>query len=174
MTTRAQLLSAATSLQDVAERVRGTAISYTVAGTVFAALDDDDERVRLWLPPADVEQLVDEHPTAEPHHRGGVAQGASIALADLDGQQLNRWVRQAWKHRAPASLSDTAAAAERAEPGHGGLPRAIGRPATRALVEAGIESLDDVARLSEAELAAMHGVGPTAIAILREAVAARG
>lgn len=171
MTTKAQLHSAATSLQETAERARGSSVSYTVAGTVFVTLDED--RVRLWLSPADVETLQGEQPTAEAHHRGGVAQGASIALADLDGQQLNRWVRRSWHHRAPARLVAAAEAAERAEPGHGGLPRSIGRPATRALVEAGIESLDDVARLPEAELAAMHGVGPKAVAILREAVAAR-
>jgi hypothetical protein len=47
------------------------------------------------------------------------------------------------------------------------LPSTIGRPAMRALLAAGINSLEDVARVSDAELAALHGVGPKAIRILR-------
>jgi predicted flap endonuclease-1-like 5' DNA nuclease len=53
------------------------------------------------------------------------------------------------------------------------LPR-IGAPATRALQAAGIHRLADVAAHSEAELAALHGVGPKALRLLREALAERG
>jgi len=55
----------------------------------------------------------------------------------------------------------------------GDLP-AIGRPATSALLEAGVTTLDQVARMSERELLAMHGVGPRAVRLLREALAADG
>lgn len=51
---------------------------------------------------------------------------------------------------------------------------AIGRPATSALVTAGLTSLDAVAGLTEKQLLAMHGVGPKAVRILREALAERG
>lgn len=54
----------------------------------------------------------------------------------------------------------------------GDLPAAIGRPATRALAGAGITTLSDVARLTDADLLALHGVGPRAVRILREALAA--
>ena len=54
------------------------------------------------------------------------------------------------------------------------LPRAIGAPATRALREAGLTSLESLVSISERELAAMHGVGPIAIARLREAMADAG
>lgn len=54
------------------------------------------------------------------------------------------------------------------------LPRSIGAPATRALREVGVTTLEQVAGYSAAELAAMHGVGPIAIARLREAMAERG
>jgi hypothetical protein len=54
------------------------------------------------------------------------------------------------------------------------LPRSIGAPATRALREAGVTTLERVASWSEERLAAMHGVGPIAIARLREALAERG
>lgn len=54
------------------------------------------------------------------------------------------------------------------------LPRSIAAPATRALREVGVTTLEQVAGFAEAELVAMHGVGPIAIARLREALAARG
>ena len=51
---------------------------------------------------------------------------------------------------------------------------AIGAPATRALAAEGIVSLAGVAERSEAELLALHGVGPRALRILREHLAAAG
>jgi len=53
------------------------------------------------------------------------------------------------------------------------LPR-IGAPATRALAAAGVTRLSEVAGWSEAELLALHGVGPRAVRILGEALAERG
>ena len=61
------------------------------------------------------------------------------------------------------------AAADAAEPGEvGDLPAAIGRPATRALAGAGVMTLADVGARTDAELLALHGVGPRAVHILRE------
>ncbi|WP_374456270.1 hypothetical protein [Nocardioides sp.] len=54
------------------------------------------------------------------------------------------------------------------------LPRSIGAPATGALREVGVTTLEQVAAYSAGQLAAMHGVGPVAIARLREALAAQG
>lgn len=54
------------------------------------------------------------------------------------------------------------------------LPPGIGRPATRALENAGITSLDQVAARTEADLLGLHGVGPKAVRILREALAQTG
>lgn len=50
----------------------------------------------------------------------------------------------------------------------------IGRAAAQALQAVGITSLRKVAQHSEADLLALHGVGPKAIDILREALAERG
>ena len=50
------------------------------------------------------------------------------------------------------------------------LPTTIGRPATNAFLVAGITCLEDVAQHAEAELAALHGVGPKAIGILKDAL----
>lgn len=51
---------------------------------------------------------------------------------------------------------------------------AIGAPATRALIGAGYTRLAQLTRVTEDELLALHGVGPRAIRILREALAAEG
>lgn len=53
------------------------------------------------------------------------------------------------------------------------LPR-IGKPAERALSLAGVESLADLTAWTERDLSALHGVGPKAVRILSEALAARG
>lgn len=53
------------------------------------------------------------------------------------------------------------------------LPR-LGAPAARALAAAGYRELDDLTRVSEAELRKLHGIGPNAIEKLRAALADRG
>lgn len=54
------------------------------------------------------------------------------------------------------------------------FPRGVAAPALRALSNAGYRTLDSVAGAREADLRAMHGMGPGALRILREALAARG
>ena len=50
----------------------------------------------------------------------------------------------------------------------------ISKPAGRALAAAGIVTLEQVAEHSENDLLALHGVGPTAIRLLREVMAEKG
>jgi hypothetical protein len=50
------------------------------------------------------------------------------------------------------------------------LPLAIGRPATNALNAAGVTCLDDLRKMTEKEIAELHGVGPKAIGILKAAL----
>lgn len=50
------------------------------------------------------------------------------------------------------------------------LPRGIGRPATAALALEGITTLDDVREVGLDGLLRLHGVGPKAIRVLREAL----
>ena len=59
-------------------------------------------------------------------------------------------------------------------PDFGDLPRAIGNPARRAFATIGLTRLEQFAGRSEAELARLHGVGPKALRVIREALAARG
>lgn len=53
------------------------------------------------------------------------------------------------------------------------LPK-IGAPALRALTAAGYQQVEQLTQVSEAELLQLHGVGPKAIRILRETLAAKG
>jgi DNA-directed RNA polymerase alpha subunit len=53
-------------------------------------------------------------------------------------------------------------------------PKGTGNPASSALEHAGYHTLEDIARLTERELLAMHGVGPKAVDVLRAALAERG
>jgi hypothetical protein len=50
----------------------------------------------------------------------------------------------------------------------------LAAPAKRALAGAGIESLQALSRRTEAEVAALHAMGPNALRILREKLAAAG
>jgi len=50
----------------------------------------------------------------------------------------------------------------------------IGGPARDALEVAGVTRLDQLPAWTEKELLALHGVGPKAVRILREALAERG
>ncbi|MEU8176940.1 helix-hairpin-helix domain-containing protein [Microbispora hainanensis] len=53
------------------------------------------------------------------------------------------------------------------------LPK-IGAPATRALASAGYTDLENLAQATEAELLALHGMGPKAMSVLRRALEERG
>jgi hypothetical protein len=48
------------------------------------------------------------------------------------------------------------------------LPTTIGRPAINALAAVHITNLDDLSKLTEKELADLHGVGPKAVGILKQ------
>jgi hypothetical protein len=54
------------------------------------------------------------------------------------------------------------------------LPSAIGRPATNALAAVGVTCLEDLSKLSESELAELHGVGPKAVSVLKKALEENG
>lgn len=54
----------------------------------------------------------------------------------------------------------------------GDLPR-IGRPAASALLTIGVTTMRQVEAMTDAELLALHGFGPKALRILREASATK-
>jgi DNA-directed RNA polymerase alpha subunit len=53
-------------------------------------------------------------------------------------------------------------------------PPGVAAPARRALANAGIETLQDLALRSEAEVATLHGMGPKALQLLRGALQQQG
>ena len=50
----------------------------------------------------------------------------------------------------------------------------LSRPALQALARAGIDTVAELTRWSRGEVAALHGIGPTAFSGLEAALAARG
>ena len=162
MTTAAQLRK--TAERHAGVRTEGT--SYVVEGVTIASLDDDG-RLHLHLPAAEATDMASQHDDAEV-----LDDGVRVPIANVGGQGLNYWVQRAWLHAIPADLAERSRAAAGVEPGEvGDLPAAIGRPATRALAGAGIRTLTQVGSMSDAELLALHGVGPKAVRLLREAIA---
>ncbi len=83
------------------------------------------------------------------------------------GYQLSPRGEAVLDHAGPARL-------RAARPAGTPLPRTIGAPATRALRAEGVESLEQLTDRSRADLAALRGVGPVALARLDEALAERG
>ncbi len=53
-------------------------------------------------------------------------------------------------------------------------PTELAQPARRALAAAGIQRLEQLTSLSEAEVGQLHGIGPNALSPLRRALSARG
>ncbi|MBD5785053.1 hypothetical protein IF650_02560 [Cellulosimicrobium terreum] len=173
MTTLAQLRKAALAPPETVETERGGTITFRVREVGFVSVTAGHV-VQLHLAADDVDRLLAEHPGVSRLTRGESLLGARVPLADVNGQQLNHWVRRAWLHRSPKRLAASVAARDAAAPGQvGDLPASIGGPATRALAGAGLTSLSDVARLSDADLLALHGVGPKAVRILRAELAGR-
>lgn len=50
----------------------------------------------------------------------------------------------------------------------------LASPARRALANAGIRRMTDLAKMTEADFARLHGIGPHAVATLKAAMKARG
>jgi hypothetical protein len=174
MTTVAHLRKAALALPEVEEGTHVGMVSFSVRGKGIASVTSDG-MVQLHIINEDAAAAEATYPTGQRLTRFDKPIGFRVPLADINGQQLNALVRAAWFHRAPKRLAATLAAADTGVAPEGSdLPKAIGGPATRALLGAGLTTLDQVATRTAAELLAMHGVGPKAVRILSEALAGRG
>jgi hypothetical protein len=69
------------------------------------------------------------------------------------------------------------AVAERSSATHpnaAAFPAGVSGPALRALARARVRSLSDLTKWTEADLAALHGIGPKALRILKDALAKHG
>ncbi|MFD9445879.1 hypothetical protein ACFWBR_43980 [Streptomyces sp. NPDC060006] len=174
MTVLAHLRKSALALPEVEEGVRYGRVAFSVRGRGFVSMDDDGH-VRLRLPHDEAAAAAAAHPTGELLVLAGNRTGFRVPLADIDGKDLNALVRASWSSRAPKRLAAALAAAESsADDPDGDLPAGIGRPATRALLGAGLTTLELVAQHTKSELLALHGVGPKAVRILSEALERQG
>lgn len=169
MTTKAQFRKAAHALPEAEEGTHFGMLAFSVRGKGFASLTNDGW-VQLRLPEDAATSTLADHPGGERLTRTGKPIGVRIPLADINGMVLNILVHAAWKHRAPKRL----VAATEADTSPSDLPTTIGGPATGALRLAGLTTLDQVATRTEAQLLALHGVGPKAVRILSEALQSRG
>jgi hypothetical protein len=174
MTTVAQLRKAALALPKAEEGTHFGMVAFSVRGKVFASVTKDG-RVQLHLSDEDAAAAVAAHRAGERLLRMGTPIGVRVPLADVDGKDLDALVRAAWYHRAPVRPATVLAHADAgvAPPGSD-LPSGIGKAATRALLGAGLPTLERIATRTEAELLALHGVGPKAVRILTETLRQEG
>lgn len=63
---------------------------------------------------------------------------------------------------------------ERIHPNRDAFPAGMSGPSLRALGGAGVRSIADLEAWTEMDLRALHGMGPKALGILRDALAASG
>lgn len=52
--------------------------------------------------------------------------------------------------------------------------KGVGEPARRALARAGYSKIEELAQVTEKELSKLHGMGPKALRVLREALIGQG
>jgi predicted flap endonuclease-1-like 5' DNA nuclease len=99
-----------------------------------------------------------------------IGDAATISALDTVSPETQIHMRQVSKHEpeghAMANTPDIRPV--------GDLPNEIGKTAARELAYNGITTLQQIAEHSKKELLAIHGVGPKAIAILGDALAAKG
>ncbi|GAA1234579.1 hypothetical protein GCM10009676_17880 [Prauserella halophila] len=169
MTTVSQLRKAALALPGTEEGTHLGMAAFSVRGKGFASVAKGGW-VQLRLPADEADAALAVHPSGERLARAGTPIGFRVPLTDVNGKDLNALVRAAWTHRAPKRL----VTATSQDGNDGDLPASIGKPATGALLGAGITTLAQVATRTEQELLALHGVGPKAVRILREVLAEQG
>ena len=69
-----------------------------------------------------------------------------------------------------ARMADMSADRTRTHPNEAAFPKGLSGPALRALANAGIGSMAEVARWSDADLVALHGFGPRGLRVVRDAL----
>lgn len=173
MTTLAHLRKAALRLPEVEEDTRsasvGTRVGFQVKGKRFVSVTGDGV-AELLMAPEDLDSTLARFDVAEPLTRSGKRVGVRVPLASVNGMELNALLEKAWRSQAPKRLADVRREAARGQApgGPDALPRSIGKPATRALLAAGIRTLSEARARSDEELLALHGVGPKAVRLIRE------
>lgn len=94
------------------------------------------------------------------------------AILINEGEKLNEAAFKKLVRDAVALNQEKKSSAKKSEPGSE-FPK-IGAPALRALAGAGIKTLKQLAKHSEAEIAELHGMGPKAIGLLKKKLKSEG
>ena len=85
-------------------------------------------------------------------------------------KEVLAWLKQAYdvvQGESPMKI-------KRRDQREGDLPIELAQPARRALAGAGIQRLNQLTKLTEAEVRQLHGIGPNALTQLRRALSAKG
>ena len=101
-------------------------------------------------------------------------QGHRSELTRLEITEVAMLSRKPAAKKKAEDAEEKPKSAPKKAPAAGGLPEDLGKPATRALEEAGLTTLEKVAGKTEAELLDLHGVGPKAVDAVTKALAAAG
>lgn len=162
MTTPRHVRTAAARLAGSVEERTGAVSSFRVGDAEYARLEGGE--VAFWIGAHELERRRHDVPAArDAASLDGVA-GMAVALADVNGMQVNALLTVAHALAAPAQATPQ-------PPADGGdLPSGIGRPATRALHAAGIFTLTETAAHGRSVVAELHGVGPKAVRLLEQAL----
>lgn len=167
MTSLAHIRTAVKRFVEVERSTRLDVESWSVAGQEFLAVTTDRAAIEIRLPPDDARNVLTDIPGSSLLVHEGATLGVTIPLDAMNGMQANAVIGRAWAHRAPQHLVTVA---EEAAARASDLPQDLGRPATSALQQAGIATLTELATHTEAEIAALHGIGPKAIRRLTAAL----
>ncbi|GAB2512146.1 hypothetical protein [Paramicrobacterium agarici] len=170
MTTIAHLRKTALGLPEVTEGTHFGMTAFFVRGRGFVSVASPDI-VQVRLSPDEVGHVLEAHSGSEAIEKNGGAIGIRVPLTLVTGKDLNDLVVRSWMWRAPKRLAQRLIEAQQTGSDAGDLPRSLGAPATRALLTAGLSTLDEVAETSPSEVAKLHGVGPRAMRLLTEALA---
>ena len=108
-------------------------------------------------------------------------QAGNTLLTELsryqNAQDLERMLAEGLEGKAADSLHRFAALLNRNKlqaSDASSFPEGLSNPARRALAGADIENLEQLAQHSEAEISQLHGIGPSALELLRNALQASG
>lgn len=168
------------ALPETGERLSHGEPTFFVHKKVFVMFANNhhaDGHIAVWLPapPGAQAALIAKAPQTyfKPPYVGGRG-WLGIELACITNEDLSFHIQVAWELTAPKRLL-TSGSRDKAVPAKSqtqtDLPK-LAAPAQRALAAAGVTRLAQLARFSEAEVKAWHGIGPNALAVLRQAMQA--
>jgi len=94
---------------------------------------------------------------------------APLASANGTNRRSSAWTDGAARVTS-ATMAEMSGDRTRTHPNEAAFPKGLSGPALRALANAGVDSMADVARWSDADLIALHGFGARGLRVVRDAL----